>query len=382
MRLNIVLLLAALLWVPGNVYGQQIAPNPNPVGNYILLNGAGNVNNVPFDNNGTLGLAYAGTLDNWSMLTNSGALITSGELKNHVGSTLENNGLLENEFTGYLLNWGTFVNNGSRAEFFGGMLDNVGTLENNSWLGGGFVMRNYGTLNNQSGATLIFNDTMENDSAATLNNSGTLENWSSGTLTNNGTLNNNGTLTNYGTFYNNDSLYTTSGTFDNWGTYGGGGIIFGNWYDQGVLQPGQTPGVVTVEGNYYKQGGSLEIELGGLFDGGGDNSLSEFDWLDVTGDVELAGVLDVYLINSFQLLAGMSFEILNVGGTLTGEYDGLPDGALVGTFSGTDLFINYAGGDGNDVTLYSQAAGPAIPEPATLLLALLGLALLPRSRRR
>jgi len=102
----------------------------------------------------------------------------------------------------------------------------------------------------------------------------------------------------------------------------------------------------------------------------------------VTGNVELAGALDVYLINSFQLLDGMSFEILNVGGTLTGEYDGLPDGALVGTFSGTDLFINYAGGDGNDVTLYSQAGGSTVPEPAAILLALFGLTLLPRRRRR
>ncbi len=74
----------------------------------------------------------------------------------------------------------------------------------------------------------------------------------------------------------------------------------------------------------------------------------------------------------------MSFKILHVGGTQTGEYDGLPDGGLVGTFSGTNLFITYAGGDGNDVTLYS----PAVPEPAAILLALLGLALLPRRRRR
>ncbi len=100
--------------------------------------------------------------------------------------------------------------------------------------------------------------------------------------------------------------------------------------------------------------------------------------MDVTGDVELAGVLDVYLINSFELLAGMSFEILNVGGTLTGEYDGLDEGHKVGSFSGTNLYITYAGGDGNDVTLYSRA----VPEPTTLLLALFGLALLPRRKRR
>ena len=98
----------------------------------------------------------------------------------------------------------------------------------------------------------------------------------------------------------------------------------------------------------------------------------------MTGNVELAGVLDVYLIDSFELLAGMSFEILNIGGTLTGEYDGLDEGALVGNYSGTDLYITYFGGDGNDVTLFS----PAVPEPSTILLALLGLALLPRRRRQ
>ena len=111
---------------------------------------------------------------------------------------------------------------------------------------------------------------------------------------------------------------------------------------------------------------------------GNDNALAEFDRIDVTGNVELAGVLDVYLINSFQLLAGMSFDILKVGGTLTGQYDGLDEGRKVGSFSGTNLFITYAGGNGNDVTLFSRA----VPEPAAILLAVFGLALLPRRRRR
>ena len=34
--------------------------------------------------------------------------------------------------------------------------------------------------------------------------------------------------------------------------------------------------------------------------------------MDVTGNVELAGALNVYLIDSFELLAGMSFDILKV----------------------------------------------------------------------
>ena len=136
--------------------------------------------------------------------------------------------------------------------------------------------------------------------------------------------------------------------------------------------------MLTTEGNYYKRAGRHEIELGGLFDGGGNKARTEFDWLDVTGDVELAGTLEVYLIDSFELLAGMSFEILKVGGTFTGEYDGLDEGHKVGSFSGTNLYITYAGGNGNDVTLFSRA----VPEPAAILLALFGLAVVPRRRRR
>ena len=100
--------------------------------------------------------------------------------------------------------------------------------------------------------------------------------------------------------------------------------------------------------------------------------------MDVTDNVELAGTLEVYLIDSFELLAGMSFDILKVGGTLTGQYDGLDEGHKVGSFSGTNLYISYAGGNGNDVTLFSRA----VPEPAAILLALFGLPLLPRRRRR
>jgi hypothetical protein len=143
--------------------------------------------------------------------------------------------------------------------------------------------------------------------------------------------------------------------------------------------------VFTIDGHLAHSGGGHQIELGGLSDGGGDKALTEFDRLDVTGNVELAGALDVYLIDSFQLLAGMSFDILRVGDDLTGQYVGLDEGTMVdyydpnGVSGGLNLYITYAGGDGNDVTLYTLAA---VPEPAAILLALFGLALLPRRRRR
>ena len=39
------------------------------------------------------------------------------------------------------------------------------------------------------------------------------------------------------------------------------------------------------------------------------------------------------------------------------RFDGFLEGALVGSFGGTNLFITYTGGDGNDVTLFTQLSG-------------------------
>jgi hypothetical protein len=83
----------------------------------------------------------------------------------------------------------------------------------------------------------------------------------------------------------------------------------------------------------------------------------------MTGNVELAGLLDVKLIDGFELHRGNMFEFLRVGGTLTGQYDGLDEGALVGNFGGEDLFITYTAGDGNSVSLVHQPC-PRTHHPA------------------
>ena len=134
---------------------------------------------------------------------------------------------------------------------------------------------------------------------------------------------------------------------------------------------------MTFTADLRQTAGSTEIELGGLFDGGGDKSLTEYDWIDVSGDVVLGGTLDVMLIDTFSLSSDMSFDFLRVAGTLSGQYDGLGEGDLVGNFGGQDLFITYAGGDGNDVSLFT------VPEPTTALIwtMLVGLGVTVRRRR-
>ena len=75
--------------------------------------------------------------------------------------------------------------------------------------------------------------------------------------------------------------------------------------------------------------------------------------MDVTGDVDLTlSDLTVMLIDGFQLGLNQSFEILDVGGTLTGGFKNFGEGAQV-SLTGGGLFISYLDDDGNDVVLYT-----------------------------
>jgi hypothetical protein len=77
----------------------------------------------------------------------------------------------------------------------------------------------------------------------------------------------------------------------------------------------------------------------------------------IAGDAALAGMLTVSLIDDFTLSRGDSFEIIDISGARSGIFSGLAEGDTVGNFGGLDLTITYAGGDGNDVTLFV----PSIP---------------------
>jgi T5SS/PEP-CTERM-associated repeat protein len=170
----------------------------------------------------------------------------------------------------------------------------------------------------------------------------------------------------------NDSGVVSAPEITIWSTgtvTGNGGMLVGDVINYGTIAPGNSPGLLSIDGN-LTQAGILEIELGGLL------ASSEYDQLAVDGNVLLGGTLDVGLINSFSLAPSQSFSILTATGSLSGMFSGLPHGSLVGNFGGTDLFINYDT-TGGIVSLYT------IPEPSSLLLAGFGLlALLSAARRR
>jgi len=115
--------------------------------------------------------------------------------------------------------------------------------------------------------------------------------------------------------------------------------------NQGTVILGDSIGRASIERYTQQVTGLLDIQLGGTAAG-------EFDALHVLGDAQLVGDLAVSLANGFSLGGGQRFTIIEVDGNQVGEFDGLAEGDLVGSF-GEDLFITYNGGDGNDVVLFT-----------------------------
>ena len=156
------------------------------------------------------------------------------------------------------------------------------------------------------------------------------------------------------------------------GSYNGGFNGLGTVQAFGDLRPGNSPGVVSFGGDLeLGENTATYIELGGLLSG-------EFDQLLIGDDFLLDGILNVSLIDDFQLGFNQEFLIADISGTRTGFFDGLSEGDLVGNFRGQDLFISYGAGNGNDISLFT-----AVPEPGAVgLLGFLMLGMVTRRNRK
>ncbi|KZR67931.1 calcium-binding protein [Prochlorococcus sp. MIT 1303] len=297
--------------------GKQISPSLNPKG-VTYETADGDYNQIDFQNNGTLDIS--GILNNGGILRNNG-----GSLGISHGSSLSNND------GGKLINDGSLVNYGNLLNNQGGMLTHSsGTIENNG------ILSNSGVFNINTGCNL---DNLTNY----------LTNERTGTITNDG------------------HITTLWFVFTNYGLIQGTGHTGGDIVNHGTINGGKSVGGYLIDGNLYQRDGSLKlIELGGTYHGDGDRTATEHDWIEITGNLELAGKLDVSLIDGFKLSGGDSFVITKVDGDLSGQYDGLDEGDSVGRFKsdngGTlDLFVTYQGGDGNDIELYTKSAFGVLP---------------------
>jgi fibronectin-binding autotransporter adhesin len=87
---------------------------------------------------------------------------------------------------------------------------------------------------------------------------------------------------------------------------GDGGVIQGKVTNNGTVSPGNSAGLLTIDGNYTQSStGKLIIELAGRQLG------TSYDSLQITGSATLAGALNITLIDGFKLAPGDLFEVLH-----------------------------------------------------------------------
>jgi outer membrane autotransporter protein len=113
------------------------------------------------------------------------------------------------------------------------------------------------------------------------------------------------------------------------GFLGGHGMIGGSLFNAGVVSPGNSPGKLTVAGNYVQSSvGTLTIEVGGAEAG-------QHDLLAVGGHAALAGTLQLVRLNNFNLQRGEVIPFLTANGGVSGVFSTVTNPFATGTFLNT-----------------------------------------------
>jgi hypothetical protein len=185
----------------------------------------------------------------------------------------------------------------------------------------------------------------EFQAAVNLENPTTIDVASSSQLVFGGALNLGGntlTKTGLGTIAVNNILASGGGSLNcDEGTCSGSGTIDGSVNNNGgTVAPGNSPGILTIEGNYTQgTNGTLALEIGGLVPG------DDHDKLVVNGIATLAGTLDVTLINGFTLAGDMLFDVLDFNSVVNDFTTfNLPTGLVWNVSDGSLCFGTCTGG--------------------------------------
>jgi len=142
------------------------------------------------------------------------------------------------------------------------------------------------------------------------------------------------------------------------GILAGTGTISADVLLSGMLSPGNSPGLLSIAGDYTQTHfGELDIEIGGLTAG------SQFDQLRIGGLATLDGTLRINFLSGFAPSVGDSFEFLDFLGTHQGTF-----GTLTSNVPGLQFRIDD---NGTNITLVVTQV--QTPEPATVLLMVSGL---------
>jgi hypothetical protein len=129
------------------------------------------------------------------------------------------------------------------------------------------------------------------------------------------------------------------------------GPVTGSVSNPGTINSGPSPMPAVLTSYTQTVTGTLYEQIGGLTAG------TKYGQIIVNGNVNLAGTLQVALINGFTPQNGNQFIIIENQGTnpIGGTFSGLPEGAtLLDTTGKYSFTISYIGGEGNDLVLTAK----------------------------
>jgi hypothetical protein len=227
-------------------------------------------------NSGTITIASGGSLiiNNATQFANQGSVIVNGTLTSNtvmweafIGSSITVNGIFNNQKS--LGNQGLLTVNST------GVVNNTGSLDN-TFVNPGVIVVNCG-----------------------------------------GAINNNSP----GVFKPGNITFNGCGGITNGSTISGNSTITGNLTNSGTISPGNSPGTITITGDYSATATAIhKIEVGGTASG-------SYDVISVGGTATLSGTLNVTLINGFTPFTSHDITIMT--------------GAIVGTFTTVNIPASY-----------------------------------------
>ncbi len=297
-----------------------------------------------FTNNG--GCVYV------TNLSNSGTFVGSGQINGNFVNAPSGNVRIAAGQSLYIQNAGPTSNAGliqvigtgaSQAQF-----ESAGPFTNASGGGSGMIAAQNATLEFDGGlcnqASVLFSYGISNVFGTVTNSpSGNISIAGGAGVTFYGDVAQNGTLV-VSTVGNIQSSAVFAGAFSGSGGFTGGGDVF----FEGDLRPSD-PVAVTFGGNAYLEGSTNTVmQLAGPAAG------RQYDQIKVTGQLVLAGDLDLVLVDGFQPQADESFQLF--------------DGELSGAFSQLTLPALSNGLQWSTSNLDTNGTISVTPEPSTLVL--------------
>ncbi|QDU32238.1 hypothetical protein KS4_02690 [Poriferisphaera corsica] len=285
-----------------------------------------------------------------STLTNTGWIGGSGLITDQIPSNLPTNpttSLFINEAVGVIhldddnhlfIDMDGAVNNGtieiydSRLTFDGSLL-NYGDITGLNTYFRASSIDNYGEMNYADTQHVIFGDITNNiDGSITVTRDAR--------LTIQDDFDNQSELR-----ISHDASVVIFGQFSGTGSITGGGTT----YIEGELTPGNSPGLINVDGDVVlSDNATAQMELAGTTIG------SEYDALDINGDLTLDGILEILLLDGFNPLLSQTFQLFSAT-NFQGQFEQL-------------LLPNLTSNlDWDTTQLNSQGVLRIIPEPTTAL---------------